>query len=63
MRLKVFDRIDEISSLLRENREEFQQIRKEVKYILLDILLKHNDMIVDITNTKNVIVTGKTNTN
>lgn len=50
MRLKVFDRIDEISSLLRENREEFQQIRKEVKYILLDILRKHNDMIVDISS-------------
>lgn len=50
MRLEVFDRIDEIGALLRENREEFQQIRKEIKYILLDILNNKNDMIMDISS-------------
>lgn len=50
MRLELFDRIDETTSLLRENREEFQQIRKEVKYILLDILKNENDMIMDISS-------------
>lgn len=50
MRLELFDRIDETTALLRENREEFQQIRKEVKYILLDILKNQNDMIMDISS-------------
>lgn len=50
MRLELFDRIDETTALLRENREEFQQIRKEVKYILLDVLKNQNDMIMDISS-------------
>lgn len=48
MRLAVFDKIDETLSLLKNRKEEYQQIRKEIKYILLDVLGKNNSMVMDI---------------
>lgn len=50
LRLELFDRIDDVISLLRENKEDFQQIRKEVKYCLLNILEDEDDMIMDISS-------------
>lgn len=50
MRLEVFNRIDETTALLRERREDYQQIRKEVKYILMDILKQEKDMIMDVSS-------------
>lgn len=50
MRLQLFDKIDQTTALLRERREDYQQIRKEIKYILMDILKKDSDMIMDISS-------------
>lgn len=50
MKLELFNKIDETLSLLKIKREDYQQIRKEIKYILLDVLNRKNDMIMDISS-------------
>lgn len=50
MKLELFNKIDDTLSLLKMKREDYQQIRKEVKYILLDLLNHKNEMIMDISS-------------
>lgn len=50
MRLALFDRIEETLKLLKIRKEDYQQIRKEIKYILLDVLDEHKDMVMDISS-------------
>lgn len=50
MRLALFDKIDDTLALLRKRKEDYQQIRKEVKYILLDVLHDESNMIMDISS-------------
>ncbi|NCC55105.1 MAG: RelA/spoT family protein [Erysipelotrichia bacterium] len=50
MKLELFNKIDETITLLKMKKEDYQQIRKEIKYILLDVLNRKNDMIMDISS-------------
>ncbi|MDF9823906.1 ppGpp synthetase/RelA/SpoT-type nucleotidyltransferase [Breznakia sp. PF5-3] len=47
MKLELFDKIDATITLLERNREEYQVIRKELKYTLLSIL--DREIAMDIT--------------
>lgn len=50
MRLALFEKIDDTLVLLRKRKEDYQQIRKEIKYILLDVLREEKEMIMDISS-------------
>lgn len=50
MELELFKKIEETLDLLKDRREEYQQIRKEIKYVLLDLLKDNRDMIMDISS-------------
>lgn len=50
MKLELFNKIDETLELLKDRREEYHQIRKEIKYVLFDILDDNKDMIMDISS-------------
>lgn len=50
MKLELFNKIDETLNLLKIRKEDYQQIRKEIKYILLDVLNRKNEMIMDISS-------------
>lgn len=47
MKLELFDKIDATIDLLNQNKEEYQVIRKELKYTLLSIL--DRDLALDVT--------------
>ncbi len=50
MKLELFNKIDDTLTQLKMKREDYQQIRKEIKYIFLDILNNKDDMIMDISS-------------
>lgn len=50
LKLELFNKIDDTLHLLKIKKEDYQQIRKEIKYILLDILDHNNEMIMDISS-------------
>lgn len=50
MRVDVFNTIDETLDLLAQHREEYHQIRKEVKAILFQVLNSESERIMDISS-------------
>ncbi len=50
MRVSVFDTIDETLEILAVRREEYHQIRKEIKAILYTVLNDESDRVMDISS-------------